>query len=258
MFNICSFNTLRVSRRPLQTLAAVGLLALSGCATPPPAPPTHQELSVAATQILSKTIRLEVLARDCSTLGGATATNANRIHNRWLQQNWRWVAAADTQYSLDLAHTVTRYQGEDIAPGALKFLAEQETLAERAIGFNKRSRLSRQKICEKHLAPYADAANDYNNNAGEAGALEHLTRLHSNLNTSPHRVPRLAGSLDPRSEPGRSHYAIENQLRKGDCGDFTLYTFRNQWPDEAYGAFCSNGTTMLFTCSWGTCTQEIQ
>jgi|GEM_PF-2660865 len=256
MFNFHSCGAVR--QRLLRSLVCAALLTLGGCATPPPTPPTQQELSQAATQILSKAIRLDVLARDCSTLGGDTAAEANRIRDRWMQQNWLWVTAADTQYSLDLAPTVTHYQGEDIAPGALKFLAEQENLAESAIGFNKRSRLSRRKICEKHLAPYDDAANDYGNNTSDASALRHLTRLHSNLDNTPHRVPRLAGSLDPRSRPGRSHYAIENQLRKSDCGDFTLYTFRNHWPDEVYGAFCRNGTTTLFTCKWGSCTQQAQ
>ncbi len=235
-------------------LLLLGALLIGGCANKPPQVPTRQEITEANAKALGLAIRLDSLARDCSRLGGKTADLARTTREQWLGRNWHWVAVADADYSLDLKGQTSQYKGMDIAPEALRFLAEQQTRAERAIGFHKRSQQSRENICAKHLAFYNDQSNDLE--FGPHGkAYRFLQKNYPDASTEPYRVPALSGDLDPRSEPGRSLYQIEKTTHQNHCEQATIYTFRNQWPHEAYGVFCANQPSFLVTCEWGRCQQ---
>ena len=246
--------------RLISTARVIGLVSLLGllltsCASQQPLPPSEHARFEAAGTALGKAIRLDTLSEHCRSLGGRAAELAATTQRQWLSNNWALVAAADADYSATLSDQTSQYQGVDIAPAALRLLAREQARAVQDLGFNKRTQQNREFICEKLLTEF----NRADSNLAQSASTEvfrDLQQRHKDLPSSHYRVPRLAGSLDPLSPVGRSYYQIERSAPADSCANAEIYTFNNQWPDEAYGVFCADQRSYLVKCEWGKCQRE--
>ena len=126
----------------------------------------------------------------CSRLGGSSADKAERVYNQLVSNNWKWAAAADAHYSQQLAEQTITYKSQQIAPDALKLLADKERDAEIKIGFNRRSRVSREKTCDKQLSPFSASDYKLTNNPVKAPSLKLLAKQYPQTTTEPYRIPK--------------------------------------------------------------------
>lgn len=234
-------------------LVAAGML-LSGCSSTPDVIASKANLGVAASNIMRTHIELNSLREACSQAGGQAEINADLTYQQWLENNWQLVIGADAFNRTQLQDQSLAFDGQTLSLPALKFLAKASRSAQNKVAFINRSRTNRNKTCEQKLKQY-DAEHGYGMPPVEENLLTAFNNYATSHTAPPEagdRVPTLAGNLDINSQPGRSLYAIERQVRDMNCPDPQIFTFKNQWPLEIYAAFCSE-EQRLITCEWGNC-----
>ncbi len=231
---------------------SVGVV-LSGCATQKKRVATQKELEQTSREVIKSTIFFRTITNTCKTLGGETAQYADTVYDAWLARNWRWISAADSFYSDRLKARTIAYQNQEIALPALKLLADGKKKAETKIGLKRRTQSTRAKACKRNIAPYADPTADFIADPEKKLALETLLKRYGVADGKVHQIPSLAGSLQPLDAPGRTLYTVESSLHTQGCATPHLVTFKNDWPQEVYGAYCQNEKQFFIACEWGKC-----
>lgn len=237
----------------LLTLGSVSGL-LTGCTPPKKTASTPVELSNYTHSLIADTIYLRALVDNCKKLGKESADHATATYSAWMDHNWETIVMADRYYSNELNASVVRYRDENIALPALKLLLQQEDRAARDIGSRTRPTKNRIKSCQRKLADYVTTDSATEPDENQQLVLNTLKQHVGQQSENRYRIPRLAGSLKPHTKSGRNLYQVEKSIRRQGCQQPELLTLFEQWPLEAYGAFCKNNKQVFVSCEWSQCT----
>lgn len=241
-------------RRILASLSASLVLLLTSCTAPPPPPPKQQLITdpSAIPFAINRALEFYTIVEFCSSLGESYKNTAETALKSWNTRNWVQVFAADATYTRQLkAHTI-EYKGERIALQAVKLVANTKADTLKQLTRANRSTMAQQKNCEEKLASYNNGDMDISLHHVKSEYLKHLALQEERI-PKMYQIPALAGSLKPLSKPGRSLYALEQEMARNNCTGGEILTLKNEWPSEAYGAFCKNNTSIFVNCEWGNC-----
>lgn len=248
-------STFSISRASLVT--AISAVLLQGCGGEANIRPTTQTLEPDTRLMLQQGVYLQQLSARCDHLGGDIAEQAITVKEQWFQRNGRLVAYADDHWEQKRLNSTFEYRGERLSMEALSTLNKTTQQLDRQLGFNKVSRRSHVRACSNLLAPFADPANDFQQNPTLAATLAYINDQTSGYNLAVDgRLPSLTGDIEPAMKQGRSAYTVESVLKEQQCQEPITVTFVNQWPNELYGSQCKDGQAMVVRCSWGNCSIE--
>lgn len=232
-------------------LCALVLLA-GGCATQEVPVNDTQEKFNAARQVLSEATYINTLFGECARLGDEVELEALSLQQDWLLKNWPLVSAADDYFTDQEQSFGVLYEGKLLSLNAVKLAYDAEQRALKELNFNQRTTINQQKFCENRLNALAkndmDISQKLNGKTFSFARENHLT----GSALSKGRVPSMAGNLSPSREPGRTYYSLSEQFKQ-ECPQVTLLVLHNDWPKEAYAAYCDETPITLMTCEWGKC-----
>ena len=235
--------------KPVNALIALLIFVISGCATTPPAPVTHNELYQQAEQQLEQAIALDRLAEICRNLLNTDQSKAGKLYKDWLSAEWPVVVGADSYYRSTQSNQTMSFEGQTLSMDALSFYSDRLEKINANFGYLMRVKTEPSRICARKMIENINkvALTDRVKNRLLEYGQQHVSAPEPGA-----RVPSLAGNFTIVSDPGRSYYNVEQSSRSADCPNVKIVTFKNQWPQEIYGAFCGD-SHQLISCDWGKC-----
>ncbi len=229
------------------------LLILTGCTSGNKKAAKFTADPAAFEFAIRQAAELQHYAQGCANIDAGLKTLASEATNAWNQRNWAQVDAADIQYSRQLAEHTTTYNGKKVALPAVKLLGSVEKIANLKLDQTRHSINNIVGYCQKKLIAYRDGAQDLS--VINPNADLYLKSLATpGAASTAYKVPSLAADLKPSSAPGKSQFNLERELASWNCAGGEILTFLNEWPSEAYGAFCPSGKAIFVSCEWGQCT----
>ncbi len=231
--------------------AAVFILIVQGCATPPPTPVTEDQLYTYSLDYIHQAIYADKLSSICLNLSHQNMTSAEKRYQQWLNSEWDLVVGADSYYRASLSDKTLSFDGQLLAMDALRLYAEEIERANAKYNYLSRVKTNPERIC---LRKMEELLSDTPNNPQIREKLLEQASRHVEPPAKGARIPSLAGNFTINAISGRSHYKVEQSTRNMSCNNPKLITFMNQWPTEVYGAFCE-AEHRLISCDWGNCRQ---
>ncbi|MGH1371604.1 MAG: hypothetical protein ACRBBW_06190 [Cellvibrionaceae bacterium] len=229
-------------------IAATATLAI-GCATTPPAPPSVDQVQVHSVAQIKQAIRADKLSQICTDISKNKRSDAQSLYQSWLAKHWKIVVGADAHYRSTLSANTMAFEGQTLAMPALRLYADEVEASNAKFSYLSRVKTDPSRIClrkmQETLAKIESAEN-------VETALLNLADKHPQPPSMGDRVPTFAGSFTIDAESGRSHYQVEQAAKNMSCTTPKIITFKNQWPSEIYGAFCTDDH-QLISCEWGKC-----
>lgn len=229
----------------------LGLLCiiLAGCASAPPPPVTHNELYTYAEQQLEQAIALDRLATICRDLLNTDQSEAGRLYQDWLTTEWPVVAGADSYYRSTQSNKTMSFDGQTLSMDALSFYSDRLEKINANFGYLMRVKTDPSRLCERKMT---ENINKVALSDRVKRRLLEYGQQHVSAPAPGTRVPSLAGDFTIVADPGRSYYNVEQSSRSANCPNVKIVTFKNEWPQEIYGAFCGD-SHQLISCDWGKC-----
>jgi hypothetical protein len=239
-----------------QSLAIAALaVLLAACASREFVPTEPGALHEAASATLAQSVYIRTLTDQCVQLGGESELKALEFYQDWLDLNTDAVAAADRYYTRELQPVTHNYQGMDLALEAvhLSHIAQQRAIAQ--LDLHRRSITNRHITCTRELQR---AAQNQMNVVTQNRHLPYVNYLRKQYpgqgDVIMASVPTLAARIPLDVPAGRSYYVQEEQIKQL-CPTARIIVLYNQWPHEAYGAYCENQPIAFISCEWGHCQQ---
>lgn len=244
------------ARLPRASLAGTLLLILGlfGCATSEIPPATQSELSAASEQILHEAVYINTILGSCAGLSTPLARRTNELRQAWQEQNGLYLAAADAHFSAQLSPETLQYRGLPLALEAVQFSHQQKERAHEELKLQQRSSTNQRIVCERLLSSLESSLQRIIPDQGSRSewVLNALISSYPQAGASLARVPTLGSHIAPNQEPSRSYYQLVEQ-EHATCPNLELVVIDNQWPHEAYGAYCESVPYALIECQWGEC-----
>ncbi len=241
-------------------LVSLGLClgaALAGCAAPEVEPPTRPELDAVAKPVLREAVYINTLLQRCSEFDDQLDEQAQRLKERWLDHNGALLAGADAHYSDMLVGETYQYQGQPLALEAVQLTHKARQRALEELKFERRTLNNRLLFCQRRLEEMAQQSPTFELGDGERTQLtvQSLIAMQPGARPNLDEVPRLAAQVDFNQDPGASYYSQLQELQ-ADCSDGELLVINNDWPSEAYGAYCEGTPLEFIVCQWGECSSQ--
>ena len=237
-------------------LLALGLatLGLASCATQETPPATQIELDAASELILHEAVYVNTILDSCARLSTPLADRANELRRSWQDHNGSYLAAADAHFSARLSPETLQYRGVPLALEAVKLSHQNQERAHDELRLQQRSATNQRIVCERHLNTLND---DLQRIIPEQGprsewVLDTLISSYPQASASLATAPTLGAHVAPNQESSRSYYQLVEQ-EQATCPNLVLRVIDNQWPHEAYGAYCESVPYALIECQWGEC-----
>ncbi|MGD8176710.1 hypothetical protein [Marinimicrobium sp. ARAG 43.8] len=239
----------------------LGAVLLVGCATPTVTPPSEEEKNALAEASLASAVYTETLLGRCERVGPDLKSLARDLRLMWMTEHGDLLAGADTQYSLSLANETLDYSGHAMALSAVRFLHHHQSRAEKTLRLHERSPENRRLVCERELNNVERELNQplvEQDDTERAALIRRILIAQAERPVTLEDVPTLALQIPGQQPPGRSYRALESRWLS-ECEDGMLLVIANEWPHEAYGAFCDSSETgapsgpRFVTCEWGEC-----
>ena len=238
------------------SLAGIVLLALgiAGCATPEIPPATQVELDSASEQILHEAVYVNTILNNCARLSAPLATQSDELRQAWQEHNGAYLAAADAHFSARLSPETMQYRGVPLALEAVKLSHLHQSRALDELRLPQRSSTNQRIVCERQLNTLQDNLGPLIPDQGPRSewVLDTLISSYPQASATLATAPTLGSHIAPNQEPSRSYYQLLEQ-EQGTCPNLDLRVIDNQWPHEAYGAFCESVPYALIECQWGQC-----
>ncbi len=241
--------TTKKLKHQLAAMISVSVLLIGGCATPPPAPLSNEQIETHSLKQIRQAIRADNLSQTCAKISKDKQSETQNLYRQWLTEHWELVVGADAQYRSTLSGNTLAFEGQTLSMQALRFYADEVEAANASFSYLSRVRTDPSRICLRKMQQTLDAL------VTSDRLKERLLQLadqHPQPPSPGDRVPSLAGDFTIDAESGRSHYQVEQTAKAMSCATPKIITFKNQWPSEIYGAFCS-GDHQLINCEWGKC-----
>lgn len=240
---------------PLACLLAIVLT--SGCVQQPVAIATEDpvQLTRVATEVVTKAAYLNSIFNQCAPLGGDAEFESISVQQDWLEKNWATVAAADGYYSERLRAETVNYNNTDIALAAVLLSHNAQRRAISELNLKQRTPANQQKTCVRRLQAIAQDEMNFTQDPQVAMDLQTLQNKYTGDSNVITPIPTLAANVRVDMENGRSYFVLAEEFRK-ECPDARFIVLFNQWPQEAYGAYCGEVPISLITCEWGKCKQS--
>lgn len=230
------------------TVSAIALLA-TGCVSAPPPPPSVDQLQAHAKTQLKQAIRAERLSKTCVAVSKDRDSDTQKLYRQWQVSEWPAVVGADAHYRSSLSDKTLAFEGQTLSMEALRLYADEVESSNANFNYLARIKTDPSRLCLRKMQETL-AAIDAPSNIREA--LVVLGEKHPQPPTPGDRIPSLAGNFTIDARAGRSHYEVEQATKSMNCAAPKIITFKNQWPSEIYGAFCSDDH-QLIACEWGKC-----
>lgn len=251
--------------RPMPQALRAGLMSLSlllgsaltGCAAPEVEPASGPELDAVSQAVLREAVYINTLLKRCSEFDAQLAQQAERLEERWLEHNGALLAGADAHYSDTLTGDTYRYQGQPLALEAVQLTQEARRRALEEMKFERRSLNNRMLFCQRRLEEMAQQPPTIEFGDGQRTQLtvQSLIAMQPGARPNLDEVPRLAAHIDFNQNPGPSYFRQLQEVQQ-DCSDAELLVIHNDWPSEAFGAYCEGAPLAFITCDWGDCSSQ--
>lgn len=246
------------SARPLPRAPLAGMLllilGLVACATSEIPPATQIELDVASEKILREAVYVNTILDSCARLSTPLSDRANELRHSWQQYNGAYLAAADAHFSARLSPETLQYRGVPLALAAVQLSQDGQARAHDELRLEQRSSTNQRIVCERRLDTLSDGLQRITPDQGPRSewVLDTLVSSYPQASASLATVPTLGAHIPPHQEPSRSYYQLIEQ-EQATCPALDLRVIDNQWPHEAYGAYCETVPYALIECQWGQC-----
>lgn len=238
----------------LVCISSIAVIMLSGCQTKEVQPPSVADIRTYTTPVMDASIRNIITFNTCKTLGQPIGNEASVTEDIWRAANAKVMQTADNfssqhqedyvsynniYYSLQTIQTVQNLRLQVLAKLKLK---QRDPRFQKITCRREFKRIEAENLAL--LAPSAAVAN--------ALAKQGSNKLQENhasiLQTASHNI--LA------SDPDRSYFKIDAQLKPSCPKGLSLLTLKNTWPTESYAAYCQQVPIALIQCDWGKCEQQ--
>jgi hypothetical protein len=245
--------TLHYFRAPFAgaLLLALGLL---GCASREVPPPTDGELDLASRQILREAVYVNTILDACARVSRGLGDQAWQLRQSWQDKNGAYLAAADAHLTARLSQDSIQYRGAPLALSAIQLSHRHQARAHDELKLDQRSPTNQRIICERRLSAMENSLQRITPDQGQRSALvlETLLAAYPQAGETLATVPTLGVHITRNQEPGRSYYQLIEQ-EQDVCPTPELRVIDNQWPHEAYGAYCESTPYAFIECEWGEC-----
>ncbi len=229
-------------------VSAIALLT-AGCATTPQAPPSVNQVQAHSILQIKQAIRADKLSQVCATVSKNKHSQAESLYTQWQSEYWPQVVGADNHYRSILSDKTLSFEGQTLSMEALKLYADEVEASNARFSYLARIKTDPSRICLRKMQETLTSLETPDN---IKASLIALAKAHPQPPAAGDRVPSLAGDFTIDSKTGRSHYQVEQAAKTMSCATPKIITFKNQWPTEIYGAFCSDDH-QLISCEWGKC-----
>lgn len=229
-------------------------LSLFGCATQEIPPATQIELDAASEQILQEAVYLNTILDSCARLSAPLAEHAKELRQSWQKHNGSYLAAADAHFSARLAPHTIQYRGVPLALEAVQLSHREQERAHDVLRLQHRSSTNQRIFCGRQLDTLSDNLQRIIPDQGPRSewVLDTLIASYPQANATLATAPTFGAHIPPNQEPSRSYYQLLEQER-ANCPTLDLRVIDNQWPHEAYGAYCEQVPYALIECQWSQC-----
>lgn len=231
--------------------AAISVVALlvTGCVSTPPPPPSVDEVQAYSVTQLKQAIRAERLAQTCIAVSKDKNSDTQKLYRQWQTLEWPVVVGADAHYRSTLSGKTLAFEGQTLSMEALRLYADEVERSNANFNYLARIKTDPSRLCLRKMQETLTATDAPDN---IRNALKALGEKHPQPPVPGDRIPSLAGNFTIDAKTGRSHYKVEQATKSMNCTAPKIITFKNQWPSEIYGAFCSDDH-QLISCEWGKC-----
>ncbi|MDQ2078017.1 hypothetical protein [Marinimicrobium sp. ABcell2] len=245
-----------LSRSPFAG-ALLLVVGLFGCASPEVPPATEVELDMASRQILREAVYVNTILDNCARFSRELGEQAGLLRQTWQDKNGDYLAAADAHFTERLADDTVQYRGAPLALSAIQLSHRHQTRAHEELRLDQRSPNNQRIVCERRLNTMESSLQRITPNQGQRSTLvlDTLLSSHPQAGETLATVPTLGVHIARNQEPGRSYYQLLEQ-EQGECPTPELRVIDNQWPHEAYGAYCESIPYAFIKCEWGECTRR--
>jgi hypothetical protein len=230
-------------------LGLLGLIILSGCTSQGTV--NEETKNSIVYEILSQARYVNTLFDQCEKLGDDAEIETLSVQQDWLLKNWNLINSADHYLTEKEQAKGILYRGELLSLTAIQIASSAEKRAMQELNFKQRSTNNQQKFCIQRLQKLARDELDMQSHVN----IKNLPFVISNVPVSiisTQKVPTMAGSFHFSQPQGRTAYDALTSI-KAECPSAELVTVNNDWPLEAYAAYCKGIPSTLIVCEWGTC-----
>lgn len=230
-------------------LGFFALILLSGCTSQDTA--NEQTKTAVTYEILSQARYINTLFNHCEALGGDAEIEALSVQQDWLIKNWNLISAADHYLTEQEQPKGILYRGELLSLTAIQIASSAEKRAVQELNFKQRSTNNQQKFCIQRLQKLTREEMDMRSRVN----INNLPFILQNTPVgiiSAKKLPTMAGSFHFSQHQGRTAYDALAAI-KTECPSSELVTVNNDWPLEAYAAYCKDTPLTLIVCEWGIC-----
>jgi hypothetical protein len=250
-----------VNHLSLSTLILFLALALSGCANQKTPPPSTEELTKAATEIMMQTAYVAQLVSSCASLGGDAEVIALESQQQWYDSNKSLILAADYYYGSELTDHLFDYNNKKISPAAIKLVSDARARAINELALTQRTPTNQTKTCQFRF----NRLKEQEMHIDQLPAIIPYTQeLLNRLSQTPvdlpasdlHLIPSVAGGFKGATQ-GPTYFQISSAHAKTCTNAYTL-SIDNQWPIEIYATFCDGALKQIVSCEWGECKTKEQ
>ncbi len=204
----------------------------------------------------SENIYIESVIAQCATLGGDVEADMQVKQQRWRSGTNTLLRAADLYYRDLNKNNTFNYHDSTVSLDTVRFAYEQLANVNERMSFMRFSNANRKRMCTRLTDDFmqnsSTLALEQNNPQAYAQIMAYTSQLGNN-NNEVFVMPSLIGNFKMDAKKGRSAFHIEKLLKGLQCTPELMITLENDWPNETYVGYCTEGNARLVECTWGNC-----